>query len=269
MFTTELEIDEFVYDYQRSHIINKPMVKFIMNKVLEYEKKYQKFFYEFSTEEILNIYKEQNLISELSVTNWNLTLKFATRWTAHKKNRVIRSKYEGITEEQLKSCITGSEKRYKLLSRKNIEEIQKQLYNWTDKAILELLFLGVKGDLLYDICFMSEYQLNTKFMYLNLGRNGLLQLDWKSAEILEKAFSEDELMTYTSTIEISRVQNYGIFKYNPKKDNLKDINDPKERYKWLQRRIWLISGFVKIPLTAESIYDSGCYWRMKEKENIS
>ena len=86
MLTTEREMESFLEEYKRSRIIIEGTVRAILNRALEFEKKFQKSFYEFTIEEILDMYKSTHSISDVTLQNANLTLKHAARW----RNPVLR-----------------------------------------------------------------------------------------------------------------------------------------------------------------------------------
>ena len=58
MLLTEMrQIEEFLDEYRRSRVIIESTVRATLNRTLEFEDKLQKPFYEFSEDEILNIFK--------------------------------------------------------------------------------------------------------------------------------------------------------------------------------------------------------------------
>ena len=64
MFTKELEVESFLNEYKRSRVIIEATVRASLNRALEFEMKFKKPFYEFTTDEILEVYK--SIIGEFS-----------------------------------------------------------------------------------------------------------------------------------------------------------------------------------------------------------
>lgn len=57
MYTTKIEVENFLNEYMRSRIVSEASIRSSLNKTLEFEKKIQKVFYEFSTDDVLKMYK--------------------------------------------------------------------------------------------------------------------------------------------------------------------------------------------------------------------
>ena len=85
------QIEEFLDEYRRSRVIIESTVRATLNRTLEFEDKLQKPFYDFSEDEILNIFKSFHTISIVSVQNANLLLKHASIWMID-KHQLINGK---------------------------------------------------------------------------------------------------------------------------------------------------------------------------------
>ena len=68
-------MEEFIKDYQRSRVVAIASVRATLNRALEFEKKFDKAFYEFTEDEIIEMYKAVDAISIRSLQNINLILK--------------------------------------------------------------------------------------------------------------------------------------------------------------------------------------------------
>ena len=68
ILTTELEVESFLSEYSRSRIIIEATVRASLNRALEFEEKFQKPFYNFTVDEILEMYKSMHAISDRSRT---------------------------------------------------------------------------------------------------------------------------------------------------------------------------------------------------------
>ena len=100
MYTTESQKEEFLKEYFRSRVVSTSMVNAVMNRAIENERVFGKHFYQFSKEEIMQMYTEAKTKSNRTLQNWNLTLKHASRWFLHNQGEPQQSAYEGITREE-------------------------------------------------------------------------------------------------------------------------------------------------------------------------
>ena len=141
MYTTEVQIEDFINEYRRSRIIAETTVRTVLKRALEYENIYEKHFYDFTESEILSMFTNAHVISDMSLQNWNNILKHASRWiTFRNVGESNNNAYEIITKDKVKQCIDIDKKDKLILSREDLTIIQEDLFNWTDMAILELLF---------------------------------------------------------------------------------------------------------------------------------
>lgn len=268
ILTTEREVENFLSEYKRSRVIIEATVRASLNRALEFERKFQKPFYEFTIEEILEMYKSTHAISDRSLQNTNLTLKHAARWITDKNGLDIKSPYEEITKELILSCVDTKRKESLILTKDELVEIQNELLNWTDKAILFLLFEGVGGHMLKELMFMDWNQVSRKDLKIYFRSGKVLDITEAQYELLKRAFQEEELISFGSTSRISRVKSLGVYKarFNSLSDNddITDANDVERRYRFCQRRLILISKDLGINITSGSIQESGFLYYIKE-----
>lgn len=277
-YTAEVELKDFLEEYMRSRFDIEESVKAKIYKLVSYENQYQKYFYDFSKEEVLNIYRETNTISVKYLQNFNMIAKYFARWAKDKKGSEISNVYDEITKADLIPCVNKDKKRSMILSREQLIDIQNELLNWTDKAILELLFLGVGGQWLKELCYLERTQvsLNNMCIYFKTGK--VVPLDERAYVILEKSLREMELVSYNSTdpVIVRKVKNLGIYKMNANvKDTYSDSNNPsnaEHRYRWCQKRFMTIRKYLDINMTPTSIQESGllhCIKLEMQKENMT
>ena len=266
MYTSEAQIEEFLTEYKRSRIIAETSVRAILRRAVEWENKFDKAFYEFNKEEALEMFKSAHAISVVSLQNANLTLKHAARYF---KNQVGGNVYEEIGKYDLEECVDKDKKSGLILTKEEIEDIQGQLLNWVDKSILFLLFEGVGGYKLSELTFMSKDQINRKDLQIYLRSGKVINITPEDYEMLCKGFEEDELISFGETMRVSKVRSSGLYKIrcNALSDNDDPTNsdDRERRYRWLQRRLMLISQNFDIQLTSGSIQESGLLYYIKEE----
>lgn len=266
MYTSEAQIEEFLKEYTRSRVVAETSVRAILRRAIEWENKHNKAFYDFDKEEALEMFKSAHAISVVSLQNANLTLRHAARYF---QNKIGESIYEQIGKYDLEECVDKDKKDSLIFTKEEIEDIQGQLLNWVDKCILFLLFEGVGGEKLMELTFMGLDQINRKDLQIYLRSGKVINITFEDYEMLRKGFEEDELMSFGDTMRVSKVRSSGLYKIrcNALSDNDDPSNsdDRERRYRWLQRRLMLISKNFDIQLTSGSIQESGLLYYIKEE----
>ena len=268
MLTTEMEMEMFLVDYGRSRMITETSVRAVLKRALDFEQKFQKPFYMFTTNEILEMYKSYHTISDRSLQNFNLTLKHCVRWMADKKQLNIENPYEDITKELMQSCVDTNKKKNMILTQDDLEEIQSQLLNWTDKGILQMLFLGAGSNWLKELTFFDMSQVSRKegLIYFKTGKT--IRITEEDYELIRKACAEEELVSFGETSRISKVKSHGFFKqrFNALSDNGNptDEQDLERRFRFVQRRLLLISKDLGVQLTSSGIQTGGLLHHLKQ-----
>lgn len=268
MFTREHEIEEFLDEYSRSRVVIISTVRATLNRALEFEQKFSKPFYEFNIDEILEMYKSAHAISDRTLQNTNLTLKHAARWMINKNSLDIKIAYEDINKEHLRDCVDLQKKKSLILTKDDLEEIQSQLLNWVDKCILFLLFEGVGGYLLKELTFMEWEQVSKQSLKIFFKTGKVINITPQDYEMLRKGFFEDELISFGETSRVSKVTGISLYKqrFNCLSDNsdINNVDDVNRRYRFIQRRLMLISKDLGINITSGSIQESGFLHYIKE-----
>ena len=265
MFTQETQIEEFLREYTRSRVVAETSVRAILRRAVEWEKKFNKTFYTFNKEEALEMFKSAHAISVVSLQNANLTLKHAARYFL---KQVGGNVYEEIGKYDLEECVDKSKKKNLIFTKEEIEDIQGQLLNDTDKSILFLLFEGAGGDKLKEIMFASIDQLSRKDMKMFFRSGKVIDLTPDSYDLLRRGFLEDELVSFGETTRISRVTPSGLYKIRcnslSDNNNIDNPEDRERRYRWAQRRMMLIADNLGIQLTSGSVQESGLLHYLKQ-----
>lgn len=271
MYTNELEIEDFLKEYGRSRVIIESTTRATLNRAVEFEYKFNKPFYQFTTEEALEMYKSIHAISIVSLQNNNLVLKHAARWFAHNGKKTANDAYEAMTKELLGGVVDTEKQKSMILSREDLNNLQGNLLNAVDRAILEMLFLGAGGFWLKELTFLDSSQVDKKnnMIYLKTGKT--IPVSDEVCDLLKEAFKEDELVSLGTTARISRVTGPWLYKirFNALSDN-SDYNseeDIERRYRFIQRRLALISQDLDVKLTSGGLQSSGLLWHIQQKLN--
>lgn len=261
MYTNEQEIEDFLQEYGRSRVIIETTTRATLNRAVEFEHKFNKPFYKFTTEEALEMYESVHAISVVTLQNNNLVLKHAARWFAYQCKKEIANTYEEMTKDQLATVVDVEKQRSLILSREDVDNIKDNLLNKIDQAIVEMLFQGAGGEWLKEVAFLNRNQVDREHLmvYFKTGKN--LPVTDEICDLLIEAFAEDELVSFGSTTRVAKVTGNGIYKVraNALSDN-SDYTDPQcveRRYRFLQRRLLLINKDLGVNLKASGLQASG------------
>ena len=269
MYTTESQKTEFLKEYFRSRVISETMVNAVMNRALENERIFNKPFYSFAKDEIMQMYTNAKVKSNRTLQNWNLTLKHASRWFLSQQGKDTNSEYERITREDVNQCVDIDAVQQMLISKEQLETIQDDLLNYTDKAILSLLFLGVGGDMLKEITFLTADQLSSSDNKLYFRNGKIIILSDRDYSIIKRAFEEDALVSYSANSSVIGVSTGSIYKIRSntltENDNPDNDEDCMRRMRWLHRRVTIMSNYLDIKMTPKSINASG-FWHMAHEK---
>lgn len=269
MYTNELEIEDFLREYGRSKVIIESTARATLNRAVEFEYKFGKPFYDFTTEEALEMYKSIHAVSAVSLQNNNLVLKHAARWFAHCGKAITGDTYETMTKELLSGVVDVDKQKSMILSREDLDNLQGNLLNAIDRGILEMLFLGAGGFWLKELTFLDASQVDKKnnMIYLKTGK--VIPASDDVCDLLREAFNEDELVSLGTTARVSKVTGPWLYKirFNSLSDN-SDYNsedDTQRRYRFIQRRLMLISQDLDVKLTSGGLQSSGLLWHIQQK----
>lgn len=268
MYTSEKEIEAFLTEYKRSKVIIETTTRAVLNRAVGFEKRFMKPFYEFTTDEALEMYESAHAVSIVSLQNTNLILKNASRWFCHKQSRAIGSAYEKITKDMLETVVDTEKQKSLILSREDVDDIKANLLNYTDKAIIEALFLGFGSLWLRELSFFEISQVDTSdyVVYFKTGKS--IPIDKETYELFKAACEEDELLSFGSTARVAKVVSHGIYKVraNALSSN-SDWNseaDLERRYRFLLRRVALISKDLGVKISPTGLQSSGLLWHLQQ-----
>ena len=268
MYTSEKEIEDFLTEYKRSKVIIETTARAALNRAIEFEHKFNKPFYLFTTEEVLEMYESAHAVSVVSLQNTNLLLKNASRWFCYKRNDVLDSAYEKITKDLLETVIDTEKQKSLILSREDVDDIKANLLNYTDKAIVEALFLGFGSLWLRELAFFTISQVDTSDYQVYFKTGKTIPVDKETYELFKKACEEDELMSFGSTARVAKVVSCGIYKMRANalsdNSNWNDEGDMERRYRFILRRLTLMSKDLGVKLSPTGLQSSGLLWHLQQ-----
>lgn len=274
MYTTEKDIESFVKEYLSVRVVVESSLRAILNRAVGYERVFKKPFWEFSKDEVLTMFKEAGSISATSLLNSCLLLKHASNYHFMTKDIKATNIYATITKDDLKTVVNTDKKNKMIITKEQLADIQESLLNYTDIAIVELLFRGVgSSDWAHELTFLEQKQISKTDMCIYFKTGKKVAIDERCYNILMQSAKEDELLSYNSS-RASKVVPEGIvykIRHNAitVNDNAKDEGSKQRRFRWMQRRIQIINDFMGLNLTPTSISDSGLLHEIRKNMKLN
>ena len=242
--------ETFIKEYLRSKVIAETSLYAIFKKTEDFEEKLNKDVSKFTRDEILDMLAKFKAKSINSLLNYTIVLKHYSRFVF---GVVGTNAYESIGKADVADMVDKNANI--LLTRDELDDVEVQLLNWVDKAIIELLWNGVAGKNMEDIYSVSEDCVQGNILRVNEKEFPMTD---RLRELLPKAFAETELMSYGNTMRVIEVNGKGkIYKERP---NARGIDTPDIRFRWVYRKIQIFRDYLDMPgLTMKNIAASGLW----------
>lgn len=210
MYQSETK-EGFIKDYLRSRIIAKTSLYGLFRKLEHFETEMGKDCSQFTKEEVLQVFTELKSRSIYTLLNDVVILKAYCRYLQYYYKIQTTNIYEEITIEDLRPCV--NEKASRLLSRDEVTEIEDNLLNYTDAAIVECLFSGIAGDSMKDITALDRNMLDKTNKCLIFPDGRVFDITDRLIDLLDKAFDEENYLCYGETLRVKKLIGMGkLFK---------------------------------------------------------
>lgn len=252
---------EFIEEYCRSRIVSETSLNGVLNKIQTIEESVGKEIIDFSQEEILNMYKGFNLTSSNTLQNYNNYLKAYCDFIIYKTNNGTNH-FAGINKDMLKNCIDEDMRKNKYITYNQLKEIERELLNYTDAAILECLWNGIAGKELTDLTYLCKNQVDENKMEVVLKSGKVVKIDRRLLGILDNTFNETDLVCYGAVTKVKKVDGYGQL-YKTRDNSYKDSDSV--RFRWVYRKIMIIRDYVGLPnMSMKTLQGSGMLHYIKK-----
>lgn len=250
----EAQKETFIKEYLRSKVVAETSLYAVFKKTEGFEEKLNKDVSKFTRDEILDMLAKFKAKSINSLLNYTIVLKHYSRFVF---GAVGTNAYESIGKADIADLIDKDANI--LLTREELDDVEVQLLNWVDKAIIELLWNGVAGKNMEDIYSVSEDCVQGNILRVNEKEFPMTD---RLKELLPKAFAETELMSYGNTMKVIEVNGKGkIYKERP---NARGIDTPDSRFRWVYRKIQIFRDYLDLPgLTMKNIAASGLWYYLQ------
>lgn len=260
MYNSEKK-EGFIKDYMRSRVVAQTSLYSLFRKTESFEEELGKDCSQFTETEILNMYEAFQARSSHTLLNYNVILKAYCAWDKYFNNTEGNIAYENITAPMMRPLIPDGAK--KVLSREEITEIEDQLYNWTDKAIVEALFEGLSGNSMQDLVGVKLEMINHQTKQLELPDGRLFDLTDRLYEFLVKACKEEEYVCYGETLRVKKM--IGQNKIYKERDNAYASDSEDKFFRWVYRKVQNYRKHVGIDgLTMKNIQTAGMTFYLKK-----
>lgn len=258
MYQSETK-ESFIKDYMRSRVVAQTSLYSLFRKTEKYEESLEKDCSQFTQDEILKMYEEFQAKSVYVLLNYNVILKAYCAWKKYYHNLETEIAYENITRNMLEPLIP----KRNVLSREDVTDIEDQLYNWTDKAIIEALFEGLSGNSMKDLVSVEENMIDHQNKQLIFPDGRVFDLTDKLYTLLIKACDETEYVCYGSTLRVKQL--IGSGRLYKERDNAHAMDSDDKYFRWVYRKVQNARKHVGIDnLTMKNLAAAGLIYYLRK-----
>lgn len=262
MYYNEEAKAEFIKDYMRSRIVAATSLSGLFNKTASFEEELDKDCSQFTETEILNMYKRFGARSVNVLSNYNVYLKGYTGLMIYKRKIDNKNAYDNINKDDLKKCLNPDIQKQMYITREQLDDIENELLNYTDKAIVEALWNGISGKSMCDLTSLNENMFNEDKSNIIFPDGRVIKLSKKLSEYLDKAFKETEYLCYGETLRVEKLVGAGNLYKERANAHAGDSNDV--RFRWVYRKIQNYRKYFDMPmLTMKTIQASGLLYKLQ------
>ena len=256
MYYNEEAKAEFIKDYMRSRIVAATSLSGMFNKTEMFESELGKDCSQFTKDEILNMYKQFGAKSVNVLGNYNVYLKSYTAYRLYTKQINNENAYESINKDDLKKCLDPKILKQIYITREQLDDIENELLNYTDKAIVEALWHGISGKSMIDLTSLNKEMLSEDGKTIFFSNGKIVQISEKLSEYLQKAFHEMDYLCYGASLRVERLVGEGnLYK---ERANAHAVDSDDVKFRWVYRKIQNYRKYLDIPmLTMKTIQASG------------
>lgn len=256
----KMDKESFIEDYMERRTVAETSLRSLFKKTEQYEKKNNKDCSQFTQEEVLAMYKGFKAKSSDVLLNYNTILKAYNQWQLENRYKGSCNVYEKISQDLLEPLVP--EEATKLLTREDVYEIEDQLQNWTDKAIVECLWEGLSGNSMLDLVSINSENVDPVNKTITFFDGRTFALTDRLLDFLLRAFDEMEYLCYGECMRTKKLDHRGwLYK---ERDNAHALASDDKYFRWVYRKIQIFRDYVGIKkFTMKNISASGMYHYLK------
>ena len=194
--------------------------------------------------------------------NNNVYLKNYTAYRIFHKQIKCSNSYDTINKDMMLACINEETRNAQFLTRKQMDEIEDQLLNFTDKAIVECLWHGIAGKDMEDLVSISRSMVSEENMCITFNNGKIRYISPRLYDCLMAAFDETDYMCYGESFRIKPVN--GVGRLYKERDNAHTADSKDKYFRWVYRKIQTFRNYVDLPmLTMKNIQASGLLYSIQ------
>ena len=260
MYQSEMK-EGFIESYLKSRVVAKTSLYGLFRRLERFEIELSKDCSQFSKNEIIQIFTELKSRSIYTLLNNVVILKAYCRYLQYYHKTDTTNVYEEMTIEDLRPCV--NEKANRLLSRDEVTEIEDNLLNFTDAAIVECLFDGISGESMRDITELDRTMLDKENKCIIFPDGRVFDITDRLIDLLDKAFDEENYLCYGETLRVKKLIGRGrLFK---DRDNAHAADSDDRRFRAVYRKIQVAREHVGIKeLTMKTLAASGFLYYLQQ-----
>lgn len=261
MYQSETK-ESFIEDYMKSRVVAKTSLYSLFRKTEKYEESLNKDCCQFTQDEVLKMYEDFKAKSVFVLLNYNVILKAYCAWQKYYNSLETDIAYDNITRDMLEPLIP----EIKVLSREDVTDIEDQLYNWTDKAIVEALFEGLSGNSMRDLVSVNIDIIDHKRKQLIFPDGRVFDLTDRLYMLLIQTFNETEYLCYGPAMKIKKL--IGTGRLYKERDNAHAMDSDDKYFRWVYRKIQNARKHVGInDLTMKNLAAAGLIYYLRKGMN--
>lgn len=170
--------------------------------------------------------------------------------------------YDEINKEDLRQCLDPDLIKQTYITREQLDDIEDELLNYTDKAIVEALWHGISGKSMRDLTLLNETMFDESKTSLIFPDGRIIPISKKLSEYLDKAFHEMDYLCYGASLRVEKLVGDGSLYKERANAHAGDSDDV--RFRWVYRRIQNYRKFLDIPtFTMKTIQASGLLYQLQ------
>lgn len=262
MYYNEEAKAKFIKDYMRSRVVAATSLSAIFNKTAPFEQQLGKDCSQFTQEEILKMYTSFQARSRSTLENYNVYLKSYTAFMKYYNQANNENAYTQINKAMIRDCM-DLEMQNQLITREQLDDIENELFNYTDKAIVEALWHGISGKSMRDLVSLERKMFSEDKCSLIFPDGRIVKISQKLSEYLDKAFDETEYVCYGNTIRVEKLVGHdSLYK---ERSNAHATPSADVQFRWVYRRVQNYRNQLDMPmLTMKNIQASGLLYALQE-----
>lgn len=177
----------------------------LFEKTIELEEKNQKDLYNFTTPEILELYKFLDVKSLESLMIYNINLVKYGDWALMNNLSIDgQNHFSEIDNELLADCINPIGVNKSVITEEQLEDILRQLDNAMDKYVFYALWEGIKGKEYSEILELRMVDINEATKEVSLSSGRIIKVSDRFIAIAKEADQQTTYISYSGDKIVKR-----------------------------------------------------------------